>query len=139
MTASTAERPDTIDSPATRPRGLGQLLDEVESLLLVVPVAVYQTTSEEHAGTIGQHVDRCLELIDTLLSVGSSGIIAYHHHAYHHHDRGTAPATNFADALRRVRALKNALDGWPIKRLPSGLHPSSTPQHWPPISRRKFR
>jgi len=117
MAAGTAERPDTIDSRATWARGLGQLLDEIESLLLVVPVAVYQTPSEEHAGTIGQHVDRCLDLIDTLLSVGSSGIIVYQHHAYHHHDRGTASATNSADALRRVRALKKPLDGWPKRPL----------------------
>lgn len=104
MRVAIEERPPAPVPPIPRHLGVGRLLDELESLLLVIPPALYETVPTGGGATIGQNVGRCLDLIETWLSVGSARVIAYRRR-----DEHTAVDTDPAHALRTVRALRAAV------------------------------
>ena len=104
MTAAIEERPVAPPLRIAGPWGLGRLLDELESLLQTMPPAVYEATPESGETRIGQHVGRCLARIGAVLSAGSARVIVYGPRA-----RDTAVDTDPATALRRLRALRDAL------------------------------
>ena len=83
------------------PYGLERLLGEFQSLLQLIPTAVYNAAPESGEATIARHVGRCLDLIETLLSARAARVIAYGPRA------GGAPG-DLAAGLRRVEELQ----GW---------------------------
>jgi uncharacterized damage-inducible protein DinB len=100
MIAHVERRSEAVFHPEVRP--IRQLLDEIESLLVVLPPRSY--------APIGSHIDSCLDLIEALISADLPRPIVY---------RATRP--NYmkfdpADALRRTRHSTDALEFWP--RLP---------------------
>jgi hypothetical protein len=104
MTFAIQERPRLTQSPVARSSGLDRLLDELESLLLLMPPAAYETIPEGGGVTIARHVGRSLDLIETLVAGGSAPVIA--------HQSGQSPSIDLAPSLRRIRALrKSLLDG----------------------------
>jgi hypothetical protein len=90
--------------------GLGRLLDEFESLLLVVPSSAYEAVPERGGATIARHVGQCLDLIDTILSVGSGRVIVYPHR------QGTA-GMDRTTSVRRIHGLRKSLINWPGRSL----------------------
>jgi hypothetical protein len=57
--------------------GLNKLLGEFESLLRVIPPEAYYAVTQSGQAPVARHVDHCLDLIETLLSVGAAHVIAY--------------------------------------------------------------
>lgn len=110
MTIAIDERPTGIAPQSVPSSGLGRLLDEFESLLLAVPPSAYEAVPEGGGATIARHVGHCLDLIDTILSVGSARVIVYHR-------RQATTAVDRATSVRRIRALRTSLMNWPARSL----------------------
>ena len=77
MTITIDERPSGRASHIVPSSGLGRLLDEFESLLLVVLPSASEAIPEGAVVTIRRQVGHSLDLIDTILSVGSARAIVY--------------------------------------------------------------
>ena len=109
MTLGIQERPCGTESLVAPSSGLNRLLDDFESLLLLIPSAAYETIPEGGGVTIARHVGRSLDLIETLVAGGSAPVMAYQ----------SRPATplDLAATLRRIRALRKSLVNWPGRSL----------------------
>jgi hypothetical protein len=79
---------------------LNRLRDEFESLLRVIPPEAYYAVTQSGQAPVARHVDHCLDLIETLLSVGAAHVIAYQ-------ARGGVGG-DLAASLRRIRELQNS-------------------------------
>jgi uncharacterized damage-inducible protein DinB len=109
MTLGIQERPNLTESPVAPSSGLDRLLDEFESLLLLIPPAAYETIPKGGGVTIARHVVRSLDLIDALVAGGSARVIAY--------QSGQATPIDLPASLRRIRALRRSLVNWPGRSL----------------------
>ena len=90
--------------------GLGRLLDEFESLLLVVLPSASAAIPEGTLVTITREVGHSLDLIDTILSVGSARAIVYQRR------QGTT-GMDRTTSVRRIQALRKSLINWPGRSL----------------------
>ena len=66
MTLGIQERPNLTESPVAPSSALDRLLDEFESLRLLIPPPEYETIPKGGGVTIARHVGRSLDLIETL-------------------------------------------------------------------------
>ena len=110
MTITIDERPSGRASHIVPSSGLGRLLDEFESLLLVVLPSASEAIPEGAVVTITRQVGHSLELIDTILSVGSARAIVYQR-------RQTTTGTDRTTSVRRIHALRKSLINWPGRSL----------------------
>jgi hypothetical protein len=88
--------------------GLNRLLGEFESLLRVIPPEAYDALTQAGEAPIARHVAYCLDLIETLLSVGAAHVIAY---------QARGGVCDLAASLRRIRELQNLGLSWPGRSL----------------------
>ena len=109
VTTAIGELTSGADVQAARSYGLNRLLGEFESLLRVIPPEAYYTVTQSGQAPIARHVDHCLDLIETLLSVGAAHVIAYQ-------ARGGAVG-DLDSSLRRIRELQNLGLSWPGRSL----------------------
>jgi len=119
-----------VSEPSAAPRhrtsreALTRLLDEFETLILGIRTDIYAGPRGDRGSTIGEEVAASLNRIDSLM-IGSSGqTISYN-----------LPAGSFAvdpvAALRKLRALRAAVAGWPRAPLDSRVrveHASRSPE-----------
>ena len=89
--------------------GLNRLLGEFESLLRVIPPEAYYAVTQRGQAPIARHVDHCLDLIETLLSVGAAHVIAY--------QAWGGVVGDLDSSLRRIRELRNLGLSWPGRSL----------------------
>ena len=89
--------------------GLNRLLAEFESLLRVIPPEAYYAVTQRGQAPIARHVDHCLDLIETLLSVGAAHVIAY--------QAWGGVVGDLDSSLRRIRELRNLGLSWPGRSL----------------------
>lgn len=104
MTTAIEERPIGTRRSADSGAALDRVLDELESLILTVPPMISEAPPRSGGATIGQHVSRCLDLIDAFVSVGPMRTIVYERP-----EPTAARDMSPAATLRRIRTLRNAL------------------------------
>lgn len=92
---------------------LDRLLGEFDSLLRLMPSEAYCVVNESGQAPIARHVNHCLDLIETLLSVGAAQVIAYQ-------ARGGVVG-DLAASRRRIRELQHLRLGWPGGRSLDGI------------------
>ena len=110
MRATLRESPQSAEAPSW---ALWRLLDELESLLMELPLDAYAVSLVPSAsGSIGGHVRHCLDHVSALVSADPSVPLSYDSR-----HRGTAVETDPAEALRQISRLKGALDIWSTRSL----------------------
>ena len=72
VTTAIGELASGADVRAAPSYGLNRLLGEFESLLRVIPPEAYYAVTQSGQAPVARHVDHCLDLIETLLSVGAA-------------------------------------------------------------------
>jgi len=92
---------------------LWKRLDEIASLLLAIPPALYTAPVEGHvSGAVGAHVRHCLDHVAALVGAEPSTILSYDRR-----QRGTAVEADPAAALQQILRLKAALERWSSRSL----------------------
>ena len=109
VTIAIGDRLSGADVPVTPSHGLNRLLGEFDSLLRLMPPEAYRAVPESGQVPIARHVEHCLDLIETLLSVGAAHVIAYQ-------ARGGV-AGDLAESHRRIRELQKLGLSWPGRSL----------------------
>ena len=109
VTIAIGDRLSGADVRVAPSHGLNRLLGEFDSLLQLMPPEAYDAVAESGQAPIARHVDHCLDLIETLLSVGAAHVIAYQ-------ARGGVVG-DLAASLRRIRELQNLALSWPGRSL----------------------
>ena len=89
---------------------LRRLLDELESLIVIVRTDVYLGPTDNRGRTIGQTVATSLSRIESLMAGASSNAVTYVQPAQ-------AVAGDPVAGLRKIRALKAAMRAWPRQPL----------------------
>src|SRR5262249_23748083 len=96
-------------APGSLSSGLNRLLDEFEVLLRLVLPEADKTIPEGGRVTIAWHVNRSLDLIETLVAGGSAPVITY--------QPGEATLTDLGASVQRIRTLRSPLLCWPARSL----------------------
>jgi hypothetical protein len=123
-----AER-DVVLPPRTSRDTLARLLDELESLILIVRTDVYAGVAGARGATIGREVAGCLARIDSLVTGVEAQTIAYA-------TVSPAVAADPVAALKKVRTLRAAAAGWPrmplssVVRVVHAAAPEDTETGW---------
>jgi len=92
---------------------LWKRLDEIASLVLAIPPAVYTAPVEGHvSGTVGAHVRHCLDHVAALVSAEPSTMLSYDRRR-----RGTTVEADPAAAIQQILRLKAALERWSSRSL----------------------
>src|SRR5882762_8825788 len=108
----------------TSREALTRLLDEFESLILGIRTNVYAGSKGDRGSTIGEEVAASLGRIDSLMTGSNGQTISYS-------VLSPSVAVDPVAALRKLRALRAAVAGWPRPPLDSRVrveHASRSPE-----------
>ena len=109
VTIAVGERVIGADVRVTPSDQLNRLLAEFDALLQLMPPEAYDAVAEGGQTSIAGHVDRCLDLIETLLSADPSHVIEY--------DVRGGIVRDLATSLRKIRELQKRSRHWPGRSL----------------------
>ncbi len=109
MSLAIPETPPRPALPAPLPTGLRRLLDELESLLLILPPESADVSCAGALAPVGRHIDRSLDLVEALVHGARARVIVY--------TPGDPIPLDWSRSLRRIRALRPALHTWPGRSL----------------------
>jgi uncharacterized damage-inducible protein DinB len=109
VTTAIGDRSSEAGVSVTASHGINRLLAEFDSLLRLMPPEAYYSVPQSGQAPIARHVGHCLDLIETLLSVGAGHVIAYQ-------ARGGVVG-DLAASLGRIRELQNLGLSWPGRSL----------------------
>jgi hypothetical protein len=109
VTIAIGDRLSGADVRVAPSHELDRLLGEFDSLLRLMPPEAYDAATESGQSSIARYVDHSLDLIETLLSLGTAHVMVY--------QARSGVVGDLAASLRRIRELQNLALNWPGRSL----------------------